>query len=87
MEQSHFRLLFAFHILTRYPAGMPVLIRTRQALVKCKVCGAQTPSLTKGVPVLPARVPCVVCGTKQVYRPCEVFIGSLPQVWKGEAVR
>jgi hypothetical protein len=66
---------------------MPVLVRTRQALVKCKSCGAQTPSLTKGVPVLPAKVPCVVCGTKQVYRPSEVFIGSMPQVWKGEAVR
>ena len=83
--------VFAFslpsHTLPRYPAGMPVLIGTRQALVKCKVCGAQTPSLTRGVPVLPSRVPCSVCGARQVYRPSEVFIGSLPQVWKGQALR
>jgi hypothetical protein len=31
--------------------------------------------------------PCSVCGTEQVYRPSEVFIGSLPQIWKGEALR
>jgi hypothetical protein len=37
--------------------------------------------------ILPARVPCTVCGTRQVYRPSEVFIGSLPQIWKGEALR
>ena len=49
---------------------MPVLIRTRQALVKCKACGAQTPSLTRGVPVLPAQVPCTVCGRGR-------FIGPL----------
>jgi hypothetical protein len=66
---------------------MPVLIRTRQTLVKCKSCGAQTASLTKGIPVLPARVPCSVCGIKQVYRPSEVYIGSLRQIWKGEALR
>src|SRR5246500_3761170 len=70
-----FRLFFAFLIASSYPADMPVLIRTRQALVKCKVCGAQTPSLSRGVPILPARVPCSVCGTRQVYRPSEVFIG------------
>jgi len=93
MAEHHkpLRFIFAFclpfHMLPRYPAGMPVLIRTRQALVKCKVCGAQTPSLTRGVPVLPARVPCSVCGARQVYRPSEVFIGSLPQVWKGQALR
>jgi hypothetical protein len=40
-----------------------------------------------GVPVLAARVPCSVCGARQVYRPSEVFFGSLPQVWKGEALR
>jgi hypothetical protein len=34
-----------------------------------------------------ARVPCSVCGARQVYRPSEVFIGSLPQVWKGQALR
>ena len=79
-----FAFSLPFHILPRYPAEMPVLIGTRQALVKCKVCGAQIPSLTKGVPVLPARVPCGVCGTRQVYRPSEVFIGSLPQIWKHE---
>src|ERR1700757_388276 len=61
---------------------MSILIRTRQALVKCKACGAQTPSLTRGVPILPARVPCSVCGARQVYRPSEVFFGSVPQVWK-----
>jgi hypothetical protein len=66
---------------------MSVLIRTRQALVKCKVCGAQTSSLTRGIPILPARVSCSVCGTKQIYRPSEVFIGALPQIWKGEALR
>jgi hypothetical protein len=86
-EWLTFAFCLPFHNLRRYPAGMPVLIRTRQALVKCKACGAQTPSLTKGVPALPARVPCSVCGTRQVYRPSEVFIGSLPQIWKGEALR
>ena len=83
-------LIFAFslpfHRLKRYPAGMPVLIRRCQALVKCKSCGAQTPSLTKGVPVLPARVPCSVCGTKRVYRPSEVFIGNPPRIWKQGAM-
>ncbi len=54
---------------------------------KVVVCGAKTPSLTRGVPVLPARVPCGVCGARQVYRPSEVFIGSLSQVWKGQALR
>jgi hypothetical protein len=49
-------------------------------------CGAQTPSLRRGVPVLPARVPCSVCGTKRVYRPSEVFIGNPPRIWKQEAM-
>jgi hypothetical protein len=42
------------------------------------------PSPTRGVPVLPAKVPCTVCGARQVYRPSEVFVGSLPRVWKRE---
>ena len=82
-----FRLLFAFPHPPALTCGMPVLIRTRQALVNCKACGAKAPSLTRGVPVLPVRVPCSVCGARQVYRPSEVFFGSLPQVWKGEALR
>jgi hypothetical protein len=79
--------LLCIRFLFSYNALMPAILPSLQSLVRCKVCGAQTPSLTKGIPVLPAKVPCVVCGTKQVYRPSEVFIGSLPQVWKGEAVR
>jgi hypothetical protein len=65
-----------FHALPRYAAGMRAPIRKCQTLVKCKSCGAQTPNLTKGVPVLPTPVPCKVCGTKRVYRPSEVFIGT-----------
>jgi hypothetical protein len=41
------------YTLTRYPSGMPILVRTRQALLRCKVCRAQTPRLTRGIPVLP----------------------------------
>jgi hypothetical protein len=81
-----FAFCLPFYILPRYPAVCPVLIRTRQALVKCKICGAKTPSLTRGVPVLPARVFCSVCGTKRVYRPSEVFIGNPPRIWKREAL-
>jgi hypothetical protein len=31
-------------------------------------------------------MPGSVCGTKRVYRPSEVFIGSPPRIWKQEAM-
>jgi Zn finger protein HypA/HybF involved in hydrogenase expression len=64
---------------------MTVQIQTRQALVKCRDCSATIPSLTRGVPSLPFRVQCNVCGSRRAYRPSEVFIACLPRIWKGAA--
>jgi hypothetical protein len=62
-------------------SGMPVIPRL-ESLIRCKECGAATPSLTRGIPVLPVRVLCTVCNSKRAYRPSEVFIGRLRRVWR-----
>jgi hypothetical protein len=77
-----FAFSLPFHILPRYPAGMRVLLRQRQALVQCKGCQASIPSLTRGRPVLPTAVLCSLCGAKRAYRPSEVSIGTVGRVWK-----
>jgi hypothetical protein len=77
-----FAFCLPFHILPRYSARMRVLLRQRQTLVRCKVCQASIPSLTRGRPMLPTPVLCSVCGAKRAYRPSEVFIGTVRRIWK-----
>ena len=59
--------------------------RARPSL-SAKPAERRPPSLTRGVPVLPAKVPCSVCGARQVYRPSEVYIRLATASLEGSGV-